>query len=115
MELLKQSHDTLHVAHYQGKQALEIVSVYSIRLVIGMVPFMLSAEEESCPEIRARYFQHYFVAESPMTLFLGAEDQAIDCAEEEEMEESEGSEKSEENTDDETEGTEDKENDSDLE
>jgi hypothetical protein len=73
MELLEQSHHTLHVARYQGKRALEIIDIYSIRLVIGMVPFILSAEEENDPEIRTRFSQCYFVAENPTKLFSTAE------------------------------------------
>ena len=61
-----------------------------------MIPFMLSPEEENCPEIRGRYSQHFFVAENPMMLFSGAEDHTGDSAEEgDEMEESEESEESE--------------------
>ncbi|KAM6491929.1 hypothetical protein JOM56_012567 [Amanita muscaria] len=73
-ELLEQSHDTLYIARYQGKQALEIVNVYSIRLVIGMVPFMLSQEEEDCAETRDQYSQCFFVAENPAMLFSAADE-----------------------------------------
>ncbi|KIL59913.1 hypothetical protein M378DRAFT_63364, partial [Amanita muscaria Koide BX008] len=38
-ELLEQSHHSLYVARYQGKESLQIINVLSIRSVVGMVPF----------------------------------------------------------------------------
>ena len=73
-ELLMQLHKTLYVAQYKGKQSLEIIGVYSIKLVVGMVPFMLSEQEEACDETCARFTNYYFVAENPLMLFSIADE-----------------------------------------
>ena len=60
---------TLYIARYLGKQVLQVVSVQSIRTVIGMV---LSELEEQNEVISAKYNQCYFVAENPAKLFFSA-------------------------------------------
>ncbi|KIL54615.1 hypothetical protein M378DRAFT_134374 [Amanita muscaria Koide BX008] len=106
-DLLEQSHQTLYVARYQGKQALEIINVYSIRLVVGMVPFMLSEEEEARTETREQFSQCYFVAENPAMLFSAADSHTSSGEEgEDEMEESfENDESRGDELEDESEGT----------
>jgi hypothetical protein len=110
MALLEQSYQTLHVACYQGKRSLEIVKVGLIRLVVGMVPFMLSAAEENCPESCAHYSNCFFVAKNPTMLFSSIEAQASDCEEQDDTEECDEGDESDENEEESEEGEESDEN-----
>jgi hypothetical protein len=67
--LLHQSHGTLHVVRYQGKQALTIVDARCIKSLIAMVPFVLSAEEAQDNSMRLKYSNCFFVAEKPFIDF----------------------------------------------
>ena len=64
-DLLVQSHGTLSVVRYQGKQALRVINILSIKSLIGMVPIVLSADEAQDNSLRAKYSQCFFVAEKP--------------------------------------------------
>ena len=64
-DILEQSHGTLCVVRYQGKQALRAIDVQCIKSLIGMVPVVLSADEAQDNSIRSKYSQSFFVAEKP--------------------------------------------------
>ena len=60
--LLHQSHGTLHVAQYNGRGSLKIISIWSIRSVVAMVPFVLSTQEAEDVDFQSRFSRSFFVA-----------------------------------------------------
>ena len=70
--LLHQSHGTLHVAQYNGRNSLKVISIWSIRSVVAMVPFVLSAQESEDIDFRDRFSRSFFVAEKPFLDFTGS-------------------------------------------
>jgi len=70
--LFDESHGTLHVAKYNGSDALKIISVYSIQSVVAMVPFPLSVHEAEDVGFQNRFSQCFFVAEKPFLDFVGS-------------------------------------------
>jgi hypothetical protein len=70
--IFNQSHGTLHVARYDGRDSLKIISIYSICSVVAMVPFIMSAHEAEDVDFQTRFSQCFFVAEKPFLDFLGS-------------------------------------------
>lgn len=64
-DLLTHSHHTLYVCQALEEDRLKVIDVKMIQSVVAMIPFPLKEEEETQPEIKERFENHFYVAEKP--------------------------------------------------
>jgi len=103
--LVEQSHGTLLVCRYLGKDRARVVDVTAIESVVGMAPFPLMQAEKNQPEIVHEYANSFYVIEKPCAEISKAESENIQNSEDPEEDnanESDGDEDEDEDEDEES-------------